>query len=259
MITFKKLAINTALKAGRLLRQSYRRFNHGEVQKKGKHNIVTQADLAANRLIIREIKKYFPQHDFLSEETGLENNIDKFRWIIDPLDGTTNFSIHNPLYCTALALMYKKDILLSVLYAPELNELYFAEKKHGALLNGKKIKVSRTRKLSDSIIAIGRSHSRLSHKQMISVQNKFDEHVLNTRILGSASLNLAYVAAGRMDGCVFVPPEISLWDSLAGILLVQEAGGLITDFQGRPWIKASHGLVISNGQIHRNLLKAMKR
>lgn len=259
MSKFRQVAFRAARLAGKSLLKNYGKLKSSDIHKKSKHDLVTKADMEANRIIIRTIKQKFPNHDFLSEETGFEDNPDIYQWIIDPLDGTINYTIHNPLFCTALALVYKKDVLLSVIYAPYLDEFYYAEAGQGAFLNNKKIRVSSTKKLENSIILLGRSHHRESHINLAVVQKRLRITVLNMRVLGSGSLDLAYVASGRAEACLLVPPEIYLWDSLAGILLVREAGGKVTDFKGKEWSIKSQGVFASNGLVQKRLLKVAER
>jgi len=256
MKKYKQVAIKAAQLAGKSILKNYNILRKKDIHLKGKNDLVTKADMEANRIIIRTIKKEFPSHDFLSEETGFENNYDKYKWVIDPLDGTTNYTIHNPLFCTAIALVHNKEILLSVIYAPFLDEFYYTEKGRGAFMNNKKIHVSKTKKLESSIILLGRSHRHQSHVNMANVQKNFKKKVLNMRILGSGSLDLAYVASGRVEACLLVPPSVSLWDSAAGVLLVQEAGGQVTDFNGKPWKPGAKGVFATNKLVHKKLFRA---
>ena len=251
------VATKAARSAGAVIVRHYRKLKSSDIHKKGKHDLVTKADFEANRVIIKTIKQYFPRHDFLSEETGFENNPDVYTWVVDPLDGTTNYAIGDPLFCTALALVHKRDILLSVIYAPLLKEFFVAVRGRGALLNGKKIRVSLLRKLENAVIVVGRSHRRSSHYSAEGIQKKLERRAMNTRRLGSDSMDLAYVASGRVDGCLLVPPHISAWDSAPGVLLVREAGGRVSDFGGTEWHLGSSGVVASGGFIHRQLLKVV--
>jgi len=259
MSKFRQVAFRAARLAGKSLLKNYGKLKSSDIRKKSKHDLVTKADMDANRIIIRAIKQKFPNHDFLSEETGFEDNPDIYQWIIDPLDGTTNYSIHNPLYCTAVTLVCKRDILLSVIYAPYLKEFYYAELGKGAFLNGKRIHVSSKRKLENSTVLLGRSHRHESHVNLSTVQKRLKPKVLNMRLLGSGSLDLAYVASGRAEACLLVPTEIYLWDSLAGILLIREAGGKVTDFRGKEWSIKSQGVFASNGLVQERLLKVAGR
>ncbi len=254
MNNFTTTAIRAARLAGEVIIKHYAKLKSSEVHKKGKHDLVTKADLEANEVIIKTIKQQFPGHDFLSEETGFENNPETYTWVIDPLDGTTNYTIRNPLFCTALALIYRNHILTSVIFAPLLKEFYLAGLGRGAFLNKRRIHVSKTRKLPEAIIVVGRSHRRQSHFNSEKIQTKLETSVLNTRRLGSDSMDLAYVACGRVDGCLLVPPQISAWDSVPGVLLVREAGGVVTDFKGREWKPGSEGVVAANKVLQKSLV-----
>lgn len=259
MKKFKQVAFKAARLAGASLIKNYKSLKDSDIRKKGRHDLVTKADFEANKIIIKTIKKDFPDHDFLSEETGFEDNPDIYKWVIDPLDGTTNYTIKNPLFCTAISLVCGKEILLSVIYAPCLKEFYYAERGGGAYLNGKRIRVSKKRDLNNALISIGRSHHRLSHLKFYKVQKRLQRNVLNMRLLGSGSLDLAYTAVGRVEACLLVPPDIFQWDSLAGVLLVREAGGKVTNFNGQAWNFKQRGVIASNGKIHKELLKAVKK
>jgi len=259
MTKFRKVAIEAATKAGKLLLKNYKTLKAEDIHKKGRHDLVTKADFAANKIIISTIKKYFPDHDILSEETGFEDNPDQYKWVIDPLDGTTNYIIKNPIFCTALALVHKQEIIVSAVYAPVLDEFYIAEKGKGTLLNGKKIRVSKKRKLKEAIITLSRTHHKKSHENHNKIQSILRKKVLNMRIFGSGTLDLAYVAAGRVEGCLFFPPGIFQWDSLSGILLVREAGGIVTTFKGKKWGFKDSGIIATNKGVHSKFLKEIKR
>jgi len=255
MRNFTPTAIRAARLAGDIIVRHYNKLSGSQIHKKGKHDLVTEADLEANMVIIKTIKRQFPCHDFLSEETGFENNPDIYTWIIDPLDGTTNYTIRNPLFCTALALTYRQRILTSIIFAPLLKEFYLAELGRGAFLNDRRIHVSKTKKLKESIVVLGRSHRRKSHFDSERIQRKLEVSTLNTRRLGSDSMDLAYTACGRVDGCLLVPPQVSAWDSVPGVLLVREAGGIVTDFRGRKWKPGSEGVVAANKAVQEALVR----
>ncbi len=257
MIQHREVAVRAARLAGAALMKRFRRLTPGQIQKKGRHDIVTTADMEANEIVIRTIRRAFPDHDFLSEETGLEDNPTQYRWTIDPLDGTINYALQSPLFCTALSLIHRKRILLSVIYAPYMKELYVAEADRGARLNGKRIHVSKTKRLSEAVVLVGRTHLRSSHRNFARIQSHLETSAMSVRRLGSGSLDLAYTAAGRVDAMILAPPGVSLWDASAGALLVQEAGGRTTGIHGQPWETKSDGLIASNGKIHRQLLTAL--
>ncbi|MDD5040584.1 MAG: inositol monophosphatase [Patescibacteria group bacterium] len=251
------IAIRAARLAGACLMKYYQRLRHTEIHRKSEFDRVTRADFQANKIILGLIKKHFPTHDILSEETGLEDHPDIYEWVIDPIDGTTNYIIGNPLFCTAIALRRQGRILVSVEYAPALNELYYAEDNGGAFLNGKRIRVSPTALLRNSIITLARSRANASRQRYMLVQRQLQGRALNMRHFGSTSLTLAFVAAGRVAAGVVVPPGITSWDILPGVLLVHEAGGTVTDYTGKPWTIHSQGVVATNGRVRRQLLKVL--
>lgn len=257
-MTYRTVAFEAAQLAGKHLMKHFHKLKRAEIYKKSTHDLVTEADLGANQIIIRTIKKYYPNHDFLSEETGLENNPEIYEWVIDPLDGTSNYVIGNPLFCIAIALRYKSKILLSVQYAPATDEFYYAEYGKGAYLNNRKLSVSRTTKLLDSMITFARSKHPQSRNKYVQVQKELQGKVLNMRHFGSTALTLAYVAAGRVAGGIVMPPGIASWDILPGVLLVREAGGVVTDLEGKRWTLKSQGIVATNGRIHKQLLNIVQ-
>lgn len=258
MSKYRQVALKAAKLAGERLMRSYASLKDTDITKKGAHDLVTSADIEANTAIIKTIKREYPDHDFLSEETGLENNPEAYMWIIDPLDGTLNYTLKIPLFCTAIALVYKTEVVLSIIYAPMLEEFYYAERGTGAFLNDRKIHVSENSTLIESIITLSRSHHRDSHVRSAQVAQKLSRTAMNTRRLGSGSLDLAYVSAGRTDGVVIPPPDVSQWDIAPGALLVQEAGGKVTDYEGNPWTLKSESAIATNGVIHEQLIKAIE-
>ncbi|MFA5134845.1 MAG: inositol monophosphatase family protein [Patescibacteria group bacterium] len=257
MTTFKQIALKAAKLAGDRLMRSYASLKDTDIEKKGAHDLVTSADFEANNAIISTIKHEYPDHDFYSEETGLEKNPESYMWVIDPLDGTLNYTLKIPLFCTAIALVRRRELLLSIIYAPMLDELYYAERGAGAYLNDRRIKVSGNTRLIDAVITLSRSHHRDSHVRSAQVAQKLSRTAMNTRRLGSGSLDLAYVAVGRTDGVVIPPPDVSEWDVAPGALLVREAGGVVSDYGGKPWSLDSESAIATNGLIHEQLIKAI--
>ncbi|MFA6099000.1 MAG: inositol monophosphatase family protein [Patescibacteria group bacterium] len=258
MNRFTSTAVAAAKSAGQILMKYYPDIRSTSIIKKGKHDIVTKADMMTNTAIIKAIEKVFPDHDIYSEETGLKNKPGSYKWVIDPLDGTSNYAMHIPLFCTSISLVHKGSIIISVIYAPYLNELFIAEKGKGAFLNNKRIHVSGTKVLKEAFLFLGRGHGKPVYKNFLKLQKRLRKDVINIRFIGSASMNMAYVASGRTDSYIQVPPESHLWDTAAGVLLVKEAGGQVSDFRGRPWKFNSLGVVASNGLIHQQLIKKLK-
>ena len=251
----KKTAISVAKRAGIILLKRFDKFDRADVMLKSGHEILTQADLAANKAIIKEIKKNFINHKILSEETGDNKKESDYLWIIDPLDGTTNFSMHNPLWAVSIGVAHKGKMIVGVVYSPLLDELYVAELGKGATRNGKKIKVSNTKK--------GRILNTFCHgsreKDIKRAVKYFSKQKLNDfdcRQMGSASIELAFTACGRVESITI--PGAHSWDVSAGVLLVREAGGRVTDFSGNKWNIKSEDMVASNGRVHSNLLEVLK-
>lgn len=251
----KNFAINIAKQAGKEIKK---RFNNDRIVKvKDKSQIVTQGDLIADRIISSALKKRFPSHKILSEESGLKKEKSDYLWAVDPIDGTTNYWIGSPLFAVSISLFFKKNPVLAVVYAPAMNELYFAEKGKGAFLNGKKIKVSGNTRLDRSFLTFCHGSSQKDVKRAMKIYNKIKFQSLDSRQLGSASMELGFVAAGRTE-CIMIPGA-HVWDVGAGILLVREAGGKASDFRGKEWNFDSRDMVASNGKIHNQLIKFLEK
>lgn len=251
------VAIEASRKAGELLRERIGRA--GRIDRKGGEatNLVTDADRNAEKIIVETLRSHFPDHGFLAEESGATRRDSEYCWIIDPLDGTTNFAHGLPIFCTSIALEVRGDIVLGVVYDPMRNELFRAEKGNGAYLNDSRIEVSRTSRLAESLLVTGFPYNVRSNPRN-AIQH-FSQFLIRTRAvrrLGSAALDLCYVAAGRFDGFweVFLNP----WDMAAGVLLVQEAGGVFTDLEGHPSTVHESTLLVSNGHIHDAMVQVLK-
>jgi len=250
----KECAIKAAMKAGALLKD---RFGApGKVSSKGDEGVVTELDLASDRLIRDEIESAFPDHGILSEESPEKKGSSPGRWIIDPLDGTTNYSHSFPHFAVSIAFEDSGKVTFGVVYDPMRDELFSAEYGKGAFLNGQKIEVSTVKGLGGSLIALDFPHSLASPGSSVltsfaSLQRKV--HAL--RKAGSAALELCYVAAGRLDG--YWSSRFHAWDAAAGALILEEAGGRITDLLGGPFTLLSGKCVATNGLIHENIVKAI--
>jgi myo-inositol-1(or 4)-monophosphatase len=243
-----------AREAGALLLESL--HDRHIVQYKGEINLVTEADHLSESLIVERIRREFPGHDILTEESPETANGSCFRWIIDPLDGTTNYAHGYPIFCVSIALEVKGVIMLGAVYNPMLGELFTAEKGAGAFLNGRRLTVSRTETLSLSLLATGFPYDiREDRNNNI---NYFKVMVLSAQAVrraGSAALDLAYIAAGRFDG--FWELKLAPWDTAAGWLLIEEAGGSVTDLRGDPYHLHSKGMLASNGLIHAEMARIL--
>ncbi len=251
----KKIAIEAASLASDFLKKEYEKFNRSEVIMKSKHEIVTRLDIKSEKIIINKIKSEFPNHQILSEECGDNKKNSEYLWIIDPIDGTTNFSIHNPLWSISIALAYKNKIILGLILAPILNELYIAEINKGAFINGKKIKTPKINK-GKIINTFCHGSKKEDIERSIKYYTKQKINNLDCRQLGSAAIELAYVAMGRVDSIVI--PGANSWDVAAGALIANEAGAKVTDFYGKKWNLKSVDILASNKSIHQQLIKTIK-
>ncbi len=250
----KTLALLAVKQAGNELKNIYFKSERINTELKSKHQVVTVADKVAEKIIINKIRKNFPEHSILSEEIGSINPGKDYLWIIDPLDGTTNFVIKNPLFSTTLALVYKKQVVLGVIYAPVLAELYVAVKDQGAFYNQQPIKVSKVKKIDKGFhtYCYGSSQSKYSDQAISYYQTMFKQGN-EIRQLGAATLEFARVARGITESIVI--PGANAWDVAAGALLVKEAGGKVTDFANNNWNLTSTDIIATNKLVHASLLR----
>ena len=221
--------------------------------KEGVNNLVTEADHAAERAIIGVIQDAFPDHFILSEETGEIITTSEYKWIIDPIDGTVNFANGIPICCVSIGLEKNGEIIMGAVYNPIMHEFYFAEKGKGAFLNDKKISVSKKTKVMESCLVTGFPYTYLDTPNgPLQVFEKLIRKGIPVRRLGSAAIDLCWVAAGKFDG--FYEHKLQAWDSAAGFLMVLEAGGKVTDYAGKDYSVYQPHLLATNGQIHDELL-----
>lgn len=254
MNKYLETAIETALKAGRYLRRRFKAPKH--VEYKGEIDLVTDSDIGAEEIIIESLGKAYPGHEILAEETRNIGQKSKkgYRWIIDPIDGTTNFAHGYPLFAVSIALEYNGIVTLGVAYNPLLNEIFTAQAGRGTYLNGRKIHVSATKTLSRSLLATGFPYDiRQDSKTNLDYFGRFQLKAQNIRRDGSAVLNLCYTACGRLDG--FWELKLKPWDTASGHLLVKEAGGMVTDFSGRRYNINKKEILATNGIIHKEMIK----
>jgi len=242
-----------AREAGSLL-ISY--FGKVAIEYKGDVDLVTVADRNSESLIVGRIRKVWPQHDLMGEEGSRQETGSDFRWYVDPLDGTTNFAHGFPVFCVSIALEYKGERIAGVIYDPTRDEMFAAEKGSGSRLNGRPIHVSKTRRLAEALVATGfPSHKR--HKNPnIHFYHQITLRSHGVRRAGSAALDLCCVACGRYDA--FWEFNLNPWDTAAGVLLVEEAGGKVTNFTGGPFEISSREVLASNILLHEELQTEFK-
>jgi len=250
MSSYLDIAQEIAREAGALLAGYFER--RVSFSLKGEFDLVTEADLASEKLVIERLRSRLPSHDIVAEETGRHDSAGKYCWYIDPLDGTTNFAHGFPVFCVSLGLEYAGEIVAGVIYDPLRDEMFTAERGAGAWLNNRRIQVSRTSCLADTLAATGFP----SRKRHANVNVHFFHQMAmasqGVRRAGSAALDLAYVACGRLDA--FWEFGLNPWDMAAGVLMVTEAGGALTDMEGKPHRLTSPHVLADNGLVHEEVL-----
>ena len=252
----KPTLIRAAEAAGKVLQQYYGK--HFEItNKEGVNNLVTEADHAAEKLIMEIIREEFPDHYILSEESGDMPSGSKYKWIIDPLDGTVNFAHGLPICCVSIGVEYGGEMMMGAVYNPFFNEFYFAQKGYGATLNDRRIHVSDETEVSKACLVTGFPYTYLDQPNgPLEVFSRLIRRGVPVRRLGSAAMDLCWVAAGRFDG--FWEVTLNPWDMAAGTLIVQEAGGRITDLRGNAHSIYQPELLASNGWIHDEMLHVLR-
>jgi len=241
-----------AREAGALLMSYFAR--HIGFEYKGEVDLVTEADRASEELIVERLRARWPQFGIVGEEGTRSDTAAEYRWYVDPLDGTTNFAHGFPVFCVSIALVHQDEELVSgVLYDPTREEMFSAERGQGATLNGKPMHVSRTAKLSESLLGTGFPSHKRHRNPNIHFYHQLTLRSHGVRRAGSAALDLANVACGRYDG--FWEFNLNPWDTAAGVLLVEEAGGRVTRFDGSPFRLESREVLASNGLIHGELIQ----
>lgn len=261
----EKIAKKSVLEAGTKALKEFDKFDRNEIELKLHKEAVTKVDLASEKILIKNIKNSFKEHKILSEEAGEVYGKEDYLWIIDPIDGTTNFTMHNPIWSISVGVAYKGEIIFGVIYAPFLREIYIAKKSEGAFrykVKDNKI-CNRKEKLSVSNFTKGKLLNTYCHardqkslKTAINYYSKLRLNEIHCHQLGSAAVELAFVASGRTESIMI--PGVHAWDVAAGILLVREAGGKVTDLEGKKWNLKSKGMLASNGKIHNMLLQVVK-
>lgn len=250
-----KVAEEASRMAGEMLRRHI--DSSREIVYKGAVNLVTNFDRRSQEVIFSHLSSRFPDHDFLAEEDLCEQRGSEFRWIIDPIDGTTNYAHNFPIFCVSIALEWKSNVVCGVIYDPMRGEMFSAISGKGSVMNGHRIQISATGDLDKSLLATGFPYDiRESEINNIDHFVNFATRAQAIRRCGSAALDLCYVACGRFDG--FWELKLSPWDVAAGVLIVEESGGRVSDFQGETASIYGKDLLASNGLIHEQMIQILK-
>jgi myo-inositol-1(or 4)-monophosphatase len=243
---YLEVAVEAATEGGAILLEE---FDHpAKISYKGEVDIVTQADRRSEQSVVSRLRTHFPTHAIVAEEGGGHETDSRFRWHVDPLDGTTNFAHGYPCFAVSIGLEEDGELIAGVIYQPISRELFTAARGEGAYLNQKRIRVSGIEQLATSLLATGFPSAKRSHSSNIQYYWDFTLRSHGVRRDGSAALDLAAVACGRFDG--FWEFGLRSWDTAAGVLLVREAGGTVTNFSGQPYRPGDHETLASNGLVH---------
>ena len=246
-------AIKTAKKAGKILMGYYGKVDY---KLKSKRSLVTEADKESEKFILGKIKKEFPEHGIIAEESGGTGSLE-FTWHVDPLDGTKNFAHSFPYFCVSIALVKKENPILGAVFNPYTKELFHAEKGRGSFFNGRKISVSRTNRIEDALVVYGMGNTDEAGRKMIDIMNIFVFRAQGARFPGAAALSTCQLAAGSIDA--YFEPEIFSWDIAAGCIILKEAGGKITGFDGSEYRLGQKSYIASNGLLHKEILKLLNK
>ncbi|MCL6472549.1 MAG: inositol monophosphatase [Firmicutes bacterium] len=256
MTSYLETAVELAVKAGKQIKKVSRQTH--TITYKGVVDLVTEADLQSETLITKGIKERYPDHGILAEEEGISKAESDYLWIIDPLDGTTNYAHNFPIYAVSIALEYRGEVIVGVIYDPNLDELFTAEKGKGAYLNGSPIEVSKTKELDKSLLATGFPYYfRNNPNQILDLFTAFSLKAQGIRRAGAATIDYAALACGRFDG--YWEVGLKPWDMAAGSLIAIEAGARITRFDGSAFDIRIPEMVASNGLIHDEMLEMISK
>lgn len=245
--------IKAAKEAGKIVLRHY--GNVGKLKFKAPRSIVTKADLQADKAIINSIKKEFPKHNFLTEESGRIRTGSQYTWIVDPIDGTTNFVSGIPYFAVCIGLAKDNEVIMGVVYNPCTDEMFFAEKGKGSYLNNKKIKVSNENKLADAMLTFSLPNRISLSKKTFRLLARSYGTFRGVRNIGSAALNICYLASGNYD--LYFSLSLRAWDVAAAKLIVEEAGGKITNLSNKKWKLDDYSFVASNKKLHNRFIKLL--
>jgi len=250
--------IKACRKASKILIRDFGEIEKLQVSIKGPGDFVSASDKKVEKILIEELQKARPTYSILSEEIGKINNDDSFKWIIDPIDGTANFLHGIPHFAISLGLEHNGEIICGIIYDPIKDEMFVAEKGNGSYLNNQRMRVSSRSKLRDCIIFTGGpKHEAKNRETALEEYKKFSSAVsIPIRKMGSASLDMAYVAAGRCDG--FFQRNLNYWDIAAGTIITKEAGGFVTDFKGEQKFVENKTILVTNSRINKEMIELLK-
>jgi myo-inositol-1(or 4)-monophosphatase len=250
--------VKACRKASKTIIRDFGEIENLQVSLKGPGDFVTNCDKKVEKILIEELLKARPNYSILSEETGQISNDESFKWIIDPIDGTANFFHGIPHFAISIGLEHNNEIICGIIYDPIKDEMFSAEKGNGAYINNQRMRVSSRSKLEECIIFTGGPKHDLKNKELsLKEYSSFSLKVfVPIRKLGSASLDMAYVAAGRCDG--FWQRNLNYWDIAAGIIIVKEAGGFVTDFQGENGYIENKTILVTNSKINKEMIEVLK-
>jgi myo-inositol-1(or 4)-monophosphatase len=254
MTSYLEVAIESAREAGKIqlaLSKSELKF-----EMKDPRDILAEGDLKSEKIILGAIRKNFPGHDIWSEEAGKSLSDSEYLWLIDPIDGTINFARGLEDYCVSIGLQHKGKIIMGMIYQPVTGKLYTAEKGHGSFLNGNKIHVSKETEIINTLIATDNTSK--NEKQLTNFQllQKISTQFRQIRIYGSVAIHLVKIAEGKLD--IYFKNGFNYWDCAAALLILEEAGGSVTDFDGNDFSAESKNILATNGLVHQDMLELLK-
>lgn len=253
-------AVQAATSAGEIIKKNFSSLASQITTYKHDHTIVTETDVAAEQAILSVLKKQFPNHAFFSEEAGMAQTDSEYLWVIDPLDGTSNFAHHLPFCCVSIALFKQEQPVLAVVYDPISDELYTAEAGKGALLNNTAMHPSEIKDIEKAVVIIARGTSPEAKQRHAKIYPAVSPHFRSVRVLGSAALGIAYVASGRFDAMIM--NDCNFYDSAAANLIAREAGALVSDFQGKSLTHETegiHDILVANKNLQPTILEILTK
>ena len=250
--------VKVCRKAAKTLIRDFGEIENLQVSLKGPGDFVSASDIKVEKILIDELQKARPNYSILSEEIGEINNDKSFKWIIDPIDGTSNFLHGIPHFAISIGLEHDKEIICGIIYDPIKDEMFSAEKGNGSYINNKRLRVSSRSKLKDCVIFTGGpKHGSVDRElSLVNYKKISSEVMIPIRKFGSAALDMAYVAAGRCDG--FWSRNLNYWDIAAGIIIVKEAGGFVTDFDGENGYIQNKTILVTNSKINKEMIEVLK-